>query len=218
MKRINPLHLSFRVIPPWWISSSWRIVVIHDFRERPFYFLTLVWNSVQTYIFLKTVFLNYLFVLLFLALFGFQWTFAWKTIGFPWWAQMDSNHRPRAYQARALATWAMSPCSRLLCPFLIPLWQLPPLLSFDFAVSLSGGDDGIRTHDPLLAGQVLSQLSYTPIGVLLGFLSFFQFLSKIISSIVPENWAASDLRLNHNLFCFWLRFLLTFISGKLLSP
>ena len=27
-----------------------------------------------------------------------------------------------------------------------------------------GGDDGIRTHDPLLAGQVLSQLSYTPIG------------------------------------------------------
>ena len=26
-----------------------------------------------------------------------------------------------------------------------------------------GGDDGTRTHDPLLAGQVLSQLSYTPI-------------------------------------------------------
>ena len=33
-----------------------------------------------------------------------------------------------------------------------------------FAYSLyAGGDDGIRTHDPLLAGQVLSQLSYTPI-------------------------------------------------------
>ena len=30
----------------------------------------------------------------------------------------------------------------------------------------TGGDDGIRTHDPLLAGQVLSQLSYTPIRVL----------------------------------------------------
>ena len=27
-----------------------------------------------------------------------------------------------------------------------------------------GGDDGNRTHDPLLAGQVLSQLSYTPKG------------------------------------------------------
>ena len=30
-------------------------------------------------------------------------------------------------------------------------------------LSVIGGDDGIRTHDPLLAGQVLSQLSYTPI-------------------------------------------------------
>ena len=29
--------------------------------------------------------------------------------------------------------------------------------------SSGGGDDGIRTHDPLLAGQVLSQLSYTPV-------------------------------------------------------
>ena len=33
-----------------------------------------------------------------------------------------------------------------------------------------GGDDGNRTHDPLLAGQVLSQLSYTPIG--LGIIQF----------------------------------------------
>ena len=48
------------------------------------------------------------------------------------------------------------------------------LLSYEpmwLAVSVSftpgfGGDDGIRTHDPLLAGQVLSQLSYTPIGFL----------------------------------------------------
>ena len=35
----------------------------------------------------------------------------------------------------------------------------------------TGGDDGNRTHDPLLAGQVLSQLSYTPI-FSLGLLSF----------------------------------------------
>ena len=38
-----------------------------------------------------------------------------------------------------------------------PMW-----LVSDFS-HLDGGDDGIRTHDPLLAGQVLSQLSYTPI-------------------------------------------------------
>ena len=60
-----------------------------------------------------------------------------------WLAQVDSNHRPRAYQARALTTWAMS-----------QYFSVRPV---------GGGDDGIRTHDPLLAGQVLSQLSYTPI-------------------------------------------------------
>ena len=32
-----------------------------------------------------------------------------------------------------------------------------------YGIASVGGDDGIRTHDPLLAGQVLSQLSYTPI-------------------------------------------------------
>ena len=34
---------------------------------------------------------------------------------------------------------------------------------FEYPHYFHGGDDGIRTHDPLLAGQVLSQLSYTPI-------------------------------------------------------
>ena len=37
------------------------------------------------------------------------------------------------------------------------------LTYYGSASSCGGGDDGIRTHDPLLAGQVLSQLSYTPI-------------------------------------------------------
>ena len=34
-----------------------------------------------------------------------------------------------------------------------------------YLATLSGGDEGVRTLDPLLAGQVLSQLSYTPIGI-----------------------------------------------------
>ena len=33
---------------------------------------------------------------------------------FCWWAQMDSNHRPHAYQACALTSWAMSPSRWLL--------------------------------------------------------------------------------------------------------
>ena len=36
------------------------------------------------------------------------------------------------------------------------------MLPFWVSVLPTGGDDGVRTHDPLLAGQVLSQLSYTP--------------------------------------------------------
>ena len=48
-----------------------------------------------------------------------------------------------------------------------------------YSSSPTGGDDGIRTHDPLLAGQVLSQLSYTPIGVTL-VSRVVQFLSKTI--------------------------------------
>ena len=49
---------------------------------------------------------------------------------------MDSNHRPHAYQACALTTWAMRP--------------------------IFGGDEEDRTPDPLRARQMLSQLSYTP--------------------------------------------------------
>ena len=37
-----------------------------------------------------------------------------------------------------------------------------------------GGDDGNRTHDPLLAGQVLSQLSYTPVSTGLFFFNDHQ--------------------------------------------
>ena len=98
-----------------------------------------------------------------------------------WWAQVDSNHRPRAYQARALTTWAMSPFSSLsVHSSLVP------------EVSLFGGDDGIRTHDPLLAGQVLSQLSYTPI---LSYGSYFSILFCLFSktATVSENRTTIDV-------------------------
>ena len=52
-----------------------------------------------------------------------------------------------------------------------PMWLVSDL---SFHLNF-GGDDGIRTHDPLLAGQVLSQLSYTPI--LLGFAFYLRFSS-----------------------------------------
>ena len=60
--------------------------------------------------------------------------------------------------------------------------------SFLSFFSKDGGDDGNRTHDPLLAGQVLSQLSYTPKGRLrnnpqkLNRETFFRVCSLPISS------------------------------------
>ena len=62
--------------------------------------------------------------------------------------------------------------------FPLPFYRKFLWLPF-FSKKVTGGDDGIRTHDPLLAGQVLSQLSYTPI--LLGFASspLFQSLEWI---------------------------------------
>ena len=50
----------------------------------------------------------------------------------------------------------------------------------------SGGDDGIRTHDPLLAGQVLSQLSYTPIYGLPPLFSFQSFSVRAADSLKIE--------------------------------
>ena len=47
-----------------------------------------------------------------------------------------------------------------------PILELP----VGFLHLSSGGDEGIRTLDPLLAGQVLSQLSYTPIWNIVNFL------------------------------------------------
>ena len=43
---------------------------------------------------------------------------------------------------------------------------------FQLSLRLNGGDEGNRTPDPLLAGQVLSQLSYTPVWLGLIFLLF----------------------------------------------
>ena len=106
-----------------------------------------------------------------------------------WLAQVDSNHRPRAYQARALTTWAMRHCGyamylvlsrRFVFPFFLTRfsekWRVKSE-EVKFASRISGGDEGNRTLDPLLAGQVLSQLSYTPIKW--GLLSFLYGHSKL---------------------------------------
>ena len=125
------------------------------------FFANLVKNYLSSYLFVS--YSSILFIR-----FSMNITLAADTVG--WWAQVDSNHRPRAYQARALTTWAMSPFSFSRCiSFTLTFFFSPRVLALKLSAlgrgdSPPGGDDGNRTHDPLLAGQVLSQLSYTPIG------------------------------------------------------
>ena len=49
-----------------------------------------------------------------------------------------------------------------MSPYSVAVRILSSALPFD--LSVGGGDEGIRTLDPLRARQVLSQLSYTPMG------------------------------------------------------
>ena len=57
-------------------------------------------------------------------LFGFQWSIKFANfLSWLWLAQVDSNHRPRAYQARALTTWAMRHYGYLRFPH-VPLVEM----------------------------------------------------------------------------------------------
>ena len=68
---------------------------------------------------------------------------------------------------------------------------------FQSALTDYGGDDGIRTHDPLLAGQVLSQLSYTPIKVVVSSPFFFCAFALVgPSGLEPPTSCLSGTRSN----------------------
>ena len=61
--------------------------------------------------------------------------------------------------------------------------------SVHLRILILSGDEGIRTPDPLLARQVLSQLSYTPI-------SFESFHSVGLSGLEPPTSRLSGVRSN----------------------
>ena len=52
-----------------------------------------------------------------------------------------------------------------------------------------GGDEESRTPDPLLARQVLSQLSYTPTGVFVSLFVFSCSYRKALSGFLLEHFA-----------------------------
>ena len=70
-------------------------------------------------------------------------------------------------------------------------------------VPIPNGDGGIRTLDPLLARQVLSQLSYTPMGFLFIYLGFYP---MGLSGLEPPTSRLSGVRsnqLSYKPFSFW---------------
>ena len=81
-----------------------------------------------------------------------------------------------------------------------------PLWLFAVPSCTFGGDDGNRTHDPLLAGQVLSQLSYTPIG--LGLLYSVSYWTLKIEQQVDICFLCCTALLHSSSFLFWFLFCL----------
>ena len=122
---------------------------------------------------------------------------------------MDSNHRPHAYQACALTTWAMR-------PYLIyHFWFISGvvIIGLSFLPYPFGGDEEDRTPDPLRARQVLSQLSYTPISGLRnanllpfcfeGFKTFK--IEQCLSRFTLEIWLEWNISVPTELyFKFWV--------------
>ena len=143
---------------------------------------------------------NYLFVSI--SLFGFQWSFfvALAT----WWAQVDSNHRPRAYQARALTCWAMSPFK---LPCISSIFRL--LWSFRFwwrwwdsnpwppACRAGALPAELHPHIRVLINNeyliTLVEIASAISSSIIHYSFFHHSLFFILVSTVPENWTTGDL-------------------------
>ena len=67
-----------------------------------------------------------------------------------------------------------------------------------------GGDEEARTPDPLLAKQVLSQLSYTPAHYTQGLATVVCFL-KALALKIKQYWSLSKLALRFG-FCLFASF------------
>ena len=83
------------------------------------------------------------------------------------------------------------------------------------------GDEGIRTPDPLLARQVLSQLSYTPVGSVFLVFLFKAFLPYMgLSGLEPPTSRLSGVRSNRLSYkpsAYAVSFSVPDLSGNLFS-
>ena len=151
-------------------------------------------------------FLPFLLSFIFYLLSLLSPNFVWR-----WSVWMDSNHRPRAYQARALTTWATNrySCVLILPIFLYPcdeesnsfgIWSLYAIGNEAWSflwTSPSGGCRhgrlvemmGFEPMTPCLQGRCSPNWATPPYHGLFSFQGSFP---------VPENWTTKDL---YSTFC-----------------
>ena len=67
-----------------------------------------------------------------------------------------------------------------LVEFMVHILLLLSRFRMYVAINRNSGDNEVRTHDPLLARQVLSQLSYTPIVILQSKIAIVKELFKVL--------------------------------------
>ena len=94
----------------------------------------LIWFNCIHYLWISSFTFLIFFYIFFNVLFQ---TSSYLSIWCLWWAQMDLNHRPHAYQACALTSWAMSPYleSTLMYSFLLSITLLFNVL-YHFSINL----------------------------------------------------------------------------------
>ena len=91
--------------PVWIMFSSFRLLIVVNYPTSKKFLLSLSHNFLICITFTSIIqfssfCFNYLYQIASLS---------FRPLRPIWWAQVDSNHRPHAYQACALTTWAMRP-------------------------------------------------------------------------------------------------------------
>ena len=142
-----------------YLSSIYAVVNLHSIATAIVAFFNAIVESVnQTYKF------GYFFPNILRRSGGNKWTrttdikmLMWVRLLFPehltmfWWEQVDSNHRPHAYQACALTSWAMFPY-KLFCSS-VPKVESASLWAINSYQLLVVEVSGIEPLTPCLQGR-----------------------------------------------------------------